>query len=190
MFVMTTLWGAQGFSCVPSRMFMQILIADKTYCTVTLVAQRTQSSVFPWCKSIKETAFQILSIFAGSIRNFFLSWNPEDLLNLPFPLRPTSPAYKREMWLETKEQTLAYKLCPVAPSLFSVPCPQYSLLNLMIYSLARHLDIRLQTRVFLITECSWNQFSQSRVPGCLPQANWQPAQIMIQKICTQSSACR
>lgn len=59
----------------------------------------------------------------------------------------------------------------------------------MIRSLARHLDIRLQTRVFLITECSWNRFSQSRVPGCLPQANWQPAQIMIQKRCTQDSAC-
>lgn len=53
-------------------------------------------------------------------------------------------------------------------TLFNFSPHKSCLLKQTLRSLARHLDIRLQPRVFLITECSWNWFPQSRVPGsCL-----------------------
>lgn len=123
---MKTVQGAQGFSwdMAHTEVFIQILIADKTHCTVTLVTQQNAkfsfslvrkhegngiSSTFHLCGEYEE----LISIRVEILRICLTS--PD----LPFSRWPTSPAYKREMRWGIEEQSLARELCPITSSLFS-----------------------------------------------------------------------
>lgn len=151
---------------------VQILVADKTHRAGTLVTQQNAKFTFSLVWKHERN---------GISSTFHLCGEQEKLISLQVEIPRiglTSPGLPTTIHLSGLKMgdamrnrgatagtwPLSYDIL----TLFNFSPHKSCLLKQTLRSLARHLDIRLQPRVFLITECSWNWFPQSRVPGsCL-----------------------